>query len=123
MAGRGRLRVVSASALGRTRAEQRFGEWELKWGKLGLGTNIPGSSGVLTGRGSWNCPTLKNTQPRPLSASVAASQVCSTCREFPPVDFLVLGDFQSHLLSWNQSTHRSCQAYTRVTLSNPRDPG
>lgn len=58
---------------------------ELKWGKLGSGTNIPGSSGMLTGRGSWSCPTLKNTRPRPLSASVGcfSSVLClqgvSTC--------------------------------------------
>lgn len=125
LAGRGRLRVVSALALGRIRAGAKV--WvtgELKWGKLGSGTNIPCPSGMLTER-ELELPHLKNTLAYgPLSASVGcfSSVLC------------LVGSF--HLLislSWvissptrspgTQSTHRSCQAYTRVTLSNSRDPG
>ena len=69
--------------------EQRFGHWGVEVGKT-----EEGSCGALTGRGSWSCPTLKNTRTKlTLGLSLQPLRLCFACLEFPPQQFPRLGWF------------------------------
>lgn len=103
---------------------QRFDDWGVEVGKAGIWDQYS----WLKWRADWERELeLPHPQKYPTKATFSLCRLLLKCA-LPAGSFHLLISLSRVISSptcspGTQSTHRSCPAYTRVTLSNSRDPG